>query len=182
MNKVFKKEIRDMLEVYMDDMIVKSVEESKQRHHLEEVFAHARQYNMHLNPEKCTFGVKEGKILGFYLTERGIEANPDKCRAVLEMEPPSSKERIMKLNGMLTALSSFISISAQHALPFFRLLRKEMNIEWTQECGEAFDKLKTILSQLPVLSKTMVGDIMYLYFEISAEAVSAVLVREVGTN
>ena len=111
MKKIFKKEIGGMLEVYMDDMVVKSTEESQHRHHLEEVFTRLRQYNMRLNPEKCTFRVKAGKFLEFYLSERGIEANPKKCRAVLEMEPPSSKERIMKLNGMLTTLNRFISRS-----------------------------------------------------------------------
>ncbi|MCI56669.1 retrotransposon protein putative Ty1-copia subclass, partial [Trifolium medium] len=60
---------------------------------------------MRLNPEKCTFGIKAGKFLGFYLTERGIEANPDKCNAIIQMETPTSKERIMKLNGMITALN-----------------------------------------------------------------------------
>jgi hypothetical protein len=98
-----------MLEVYIDDMIVKSAEESQHRHHLEAVFTRVRQYNMRLNQEKCTFPVKAGKFLGFYLTERGIEANLEKCRVVREMEPASWKERIMKLNGMLTALSRFIS-------------------------------------------------------------------------
>lgn len=86
-----------------------------------------RLYNMRLNPEKYTFEVKASKLLGFYLMERGIWANPDKCQAVLEMEPPSSKEWIMKLNGMLTKLSRFISRSTQHALPLLRLLRKETN-------------------------------------------------------
>lgn len=138
-----------MLEVYMDDMIVKSAEESQHRRHLEAVFTRARRYNMRFNPEKCTFGIKTCQFLGFYVTERVIEANPDECRAVLEMEPPSSKERIMKLNGMLTALNRFISRSAQHTLPFFKLLQKETNFELTHECGEAFDKLKTILSQPP---------------------------------
>jgi hypothetical protein len=112
MNKVFQKEIWDMLKVYMDNMIVKSAEETQQRHHLEVVFSRVHQYNMRLNPEKCTFGVKAGKLLGFYPMERGIEDNPDICRAVLEMEPPSLKERIMKLNGMLMELSRFISRSA----------------------------------------------------------------------
>jgi len=104
---------------------------------------------MRLNPEKCTFRVKAGKFLGFYLTERGIEANLDKCRVILEMEPPYRKERIMKSKGMLTSLRRFISRSAQHALPFVRLLRKEENFEWTLECEEAFNKLKIILSQPP---------------------------------
>jgi hypothetical protein len=78
---------------------------------LEAVFARAQYYNMRLNPEKCTFGVKAGKFLGFNLTKRGIEANLDKCRDVLEMEPSLSKERVMTLNGMLAAFSRFISKS-----------------------------------------------------------------------
>ena len=120
--------------------------------------------------------------MGFYLMERGVEANPDKFRTVLKMEPRSSKGRILKLNRMMTVLSRFISRSAQHALPFFRLLRKVANFEWTQECGEAFDMLKTILSQPPVLSRPMAGETLYLYLAISAEAFNAILVREIGTK
>lgn len=90
MNKIFRDEIGDMVEVYIDDMIVKSAEEYQHKDHLETVFTHVRQYNMRLNPEKCTFGVKAVKLLGFYLIERGIEANPE-IRDVLEMEPPSRR-------------------------------------------------------------------------------------------
>ncbi|GAU51110.1 hypothetical protein TSUD_411870 [Trifolium subterraneum] len=78
MNKVFRGEIGDMLEVYMDDMIVKSHEEVDHTIHLQKVFEQARKVNMRFNPEKCTFGIRAGKFLSFYLTERGIEANPDK--------------------------------------------------------------------------------------------------------
>ncbi|GAU51366.1 hypothetical protein TSUD_134070 [Trifolium subterraneum] len=88
MNKVFHNEIGDMLEVYMDDMIVKSEEEIDHTVHLKRVFDQARKFNMRFNPEKCTFGVKAGKFLGFYLTERGIEVNPDKCRAFFNYPTP----------------------------------------------------------------------------------------------
>ena len=84
---------------------------------------------MRFNPEKCTFGVRAGKFLGFYLTERGIEANPDKCRAFTEFPTPCSKKSIQSLNGMLASLSRFVAKSAQHALPFFKLLRKEATFE-----------------------------------------------------
>jgi hypothetical protein len=73
---------------------------------------------MRLNPEKCTFGVQAGKFLGFYLTERGIETNLDKCQAFSKIHTPHSKKCIQTLNDMLTALSKFIAKSAQHALPF----------------------------------------------------------------
>lgn len=100
---------------------------------------------MRHNSKKYTFGVKAGKFLGFYLTERGIKDNPDKCRAVLEIALPSRKFWIMKLNRMLTTFNRFISKYTQHTLPFFIIIRKEANFEWTQECEKAFDKLKSIL-------------------------------------
>ncbi|CAJ2675664.1 unnamed protein product [Trifolium pratense] len=146
MNKVFRGQIGDMLEVYMDDMIVKSPEELDHVVHLRKVFEQARKYNMRFNPEKCTFGVRAGKFLGFYLTERGIEANPDKCRAFAELPTPSDKKSIQTLNGMLTSLSRFVSKSAQHALPFFKLLKKEAVFEWTDECEQALQHLKKAVS------------------------------------
>jgi hypothetical protein len=87
MNKIFRDEIGDMLEVYIDDMIVKSTEEYQHKDHMETVFTHLRHYNMRLNPVKCTFEVKATKFMGFYLIERGIEANPEKCRDVLCKTP-----------------------------------------------------------------------------------------------
>ncbi|CAJ2661849.1 unnamed protein product [Trifolium pratense] len=178
MNKVFNNEIGDMLEVYMDDMIVKSEEEVDHTTHLKRVFDQARKYNMRFNPEKCTFGVKAGKFLGFYLTERGIEANPDKCRAFFEFPTPDSKKSIQSLNGMLTALSRFVAKSAQHALPLFKLLRKESAFEWTKECEDALQHLKRALSEPPVLTRPNEGETLYLYLAVASEAISAVLIRE----
>jgi len=94
----------DILEVYMDNMIVKSQQEVDHAAHLKRVFEQTRKFNMRLNLEKCTFRVQAGKFLGFYLTERGIEANPDKCRAFIELPTPHSKKCIQTLNNMLTAL------------------------------------------------------------------------------
>ncbi|CAJ2674684.1 unnamed protein product [Trifolium pratense] len=178
MNKVFQTQIGDMLEVYMDDMIVKSPEELDHVVHLRKVFEQARKYNMRFNPEKCTFGVRAGKFLGFYLTERGIEANPDKCRAFAELPTPNDKKSIQTLNGMLTSLSRFVSKSAQHALPFFKLLKKEAVFEWTDECEQALQHLKKALSEPPVLSRPSDEEILYLYLSVASEAVSAALIRE----
>ncbi|CAJ2665932.1 unnamed protein product [Trifolium pratense] len=178
MNKVFRGQIGDMLEVYMDDMIVKSPEELDHVVHLRKVFEQARKYKMRFNPEKCTFGVRAGKFLGFYLTERGIEANPDKCRAFAELPTPSDKKSIQTLNGMLTSLSRFVSKSAQHALPFFKLLKKEAVFEWTDECEQALQHLKKALSEPPVLSRPNNEEVLYLYLSVASEAVSAALIRE----
>src|SRR3954468_9839273 len=178
MNKVFRGEIGDTLEVYMDDMIVKSREDVDHTAHLERVFKQARSCKMRFNPEKCTFGVRAGKFLGFYLTERGIEANPDKCRAFSELPTPNNKKSIQVLNGMLTALSRFVAKSAQHALPFFKLLRKEAAFEWSEECEQALARLKQVLFEPPVLSRRDDNEPLYLYLAVSNEAVSAALIRE----
>ncbi|GAU46629.1 hypothetical protein TSUD_284770 [Trifolium subterraneum] len=153
MNKVFHNEIGDMLEVYIDDMIVKSEEEIDHTLHLKRVFDQARKFNMRFNPEKCTFGVKAGKFLGFYLTERGIEANPNKCRAFFDYPTPKSKKSIQTLDGMLTSMARFVAKSAQHALPLFKLLRKEKTFEWTEEAlpGPELRYLQIEKIALPVI-------------------------------
>ena len=146
MNKVFRHQIGRVVEVYLDDMIVKSKREEDHLTNLQEVFSEARKNNLRFNPEKCTFGVRAGKFLGFFLTERGIEANPDKCRAVTDMRPPSSKKEIQKLTGMIAALSRFVSKAANRSLPFFKVLKKKAAFQWTAECEHALAELKKILS------------------------------------
>jgi ribonuclease HI len=178
MNKVFRGEIGNSLEVYMDDMIVKSPKETDHTVDLKRVFEQAWRCKMRFNPEKCTFGVRAGKFLGFYLTERGIEANPDKCRAFTQFPMSDSKKSIQTLNGMLTSLSRFVAKSAQHALPFFKLLRKESTFEWTEECEQALQHLKKALSEPPVLSRPCEGGVLYLYLAVASEAVSSALIRE----
>jgi len=162
----------------MDDMIVKFQQEVDHAAHLKREFQKTRKYNMRLNPEKCTFGVQAGKFLGFYLTERGIEANPDKCQAFTKLPTPHSKKCIQTINDMLTSLSRFVAKSAQHALPFFKLLRKETKFEWTDECEAALKHLKETLSAPLVLSRPNQGEVRYLYLFVSSDAVSVVLVRE----
>jgi len=162
----------------MDGMIVKSQQEVDHAAHLKNVFEQTRKYNMRLNLEKCTFRVQVGKLLGFYLTERGIKANPDKFQAFTKLPTPHSKKCVQALNGMLTALSIFVAKSAQHALPFFKLLRKKTKFEWTDECEAALKHLKDTISKPPVLSRPDQGEVLYLYLSVSSDAASAVLVRE----
>ena len=76
------------MEVYVDDMLVKSQDEEIHLDNPQEIFDTLRQYSMKLNPSKCAFGVSSGKFLGFMVSHRGIEANPDKIRAILDMKPP----------------------------------------------------------------------------------------------
>ena len=86
-NHMFRPQFGQNVEVYVDDMLVKSLDEEKHLDNLQEIFDMLRQYNMKLNPSKCTFGVLSGKFLGFMVSHRGIEANPDKIQVILDIKP-----------------------------------------------------------------------------------------------
>ena len=99
---------------------------------LQETFDTLRQYNMKLNPSKCAFGVSSGKFLGFLVSQRGIEANPDKIQVILSMEPPKNVKEVQSLTGQVEALNRFVFKVTDKCLPFFRVLRKAF--QWTDEC------------------------------------------------
>ena len=93
-NHMFRPQFGQNVEVYVDDMLVKSLDEEKHLDNLQEIFDMLRQYNMKLNPSKCTFGVLSGKFLGFMVSHRGIEANPDKIQVILDIKPLQSIKEV----------------------------------------------------------------------------------------
>nr|XP_025632476.1 uncharacterized protein LOC112727076 [Arachis hypogaea] len=129
MNKIFYDLISKTVEVYVDDILVKTIEADDLIGDLETVFAALRRYDMRLNPLKCAFAMEAGKFLGFMITQRGVEANPEKCEAILQMTSPGSVKDVQRL--AVTALSRFLGASAANALPFFNLMKKGIAFEWT---------------------------------------------------
>ncbi|RVW20979.1 Transposon Ty3-G Gag-Pol polyprotein [Vitis vinifera] len=111
MTKIFKPLVGRTVEVYIDDIVVKSKTREDHVHHLQEVFHLLRRYDMKLNPSKCAFGVSVGKFLGFMVTQRGIEVSPDQIKAVMETPTPRSKKELQRLTGKLVALRWFIADS-----------------------------------------------------------------------
>ena len=97
------------MDVYIDDMLVKSTTAELHIAHLVEAFLILKEYNMKLNPAKCAFGVSTGKFLGFIVNNRVIEANPYKIKAVLNMASPSSIKEVQRHTGRIAALSRFLS-------------------------------------------------------------------------
>ena len=108
MNKMFAPQIGRNVQVYVDDMLVKSQREEDHLEDLKETFNTLRSYNMKLNPGKCAFGVTAGKFLGFMVSQRGIKANPDKIRAIIEMKPPRNVKEVQSLNGKMAALKAYL--------------------------------------------------------------------------
>ena len=112
-NRMFKDKLGDTMEVYIDDMVVKSKKAEDHLHDLEEAFRILDEYNMKLNPTKCHFGVKAGKFLGYMVTKRGIEANPEQIKVVINLKAPSSVKDIQRLTGRIAALNRFFSRSSE---------------------------------------------------------------------
>jgi hypothetical protein len=131
---------------------------------------------MRLNPAKSAFGVSSGKFLGFMVSQRGIEANPEKVKVVLDMQPLRTTKQLQQPKGRITALNQFISRSTDKCLPFFKILKKAFT--WSEECKEVFIKLKECLINPLLLSRPTEGEILYLYLVVSPSAVSSALIRE----
>ena len=175
-NRMFQKQIGASMEVYIDDMLVKSTTAELHITHLSEAFHILREYNMKLNPAKCTFGVSAEKFLGFIVNNRGIEANPDKIKAVLDMPPPLNIKEVQRLTGRIVALSRFVSKASDKCQPFFQVLKKAF--QWDTHCEEAFAALKTYLSSPTILVSPSEGELLTLYLAVSDFSTSTVLVRD----
>ena len=174
--RMFQKQISATMEVYINDMLVKSTTAGLHISHLFEAFQILRNYNMKLNPAKCAFGVSAGKFLDFIVNHRGIEANPDKIKAVLDMPSPSGIKEVQRLTGRIAALSQFVSRASDKCQPFFQVLKKAF--QWDTKCEEAFSALKTYLSSPPILVSPTEGELLTLYLAVSDFSTSVVLVRD----
>jgi hypothetical protein len=166
------------VKAYVDDIVVKSCKAFDHALDLQETFDNLRAAGMKLNPKKCVFVVRAGKLLGFLVSERGIEANPEKIDAIQQMKPPSSVRQVQKLTGRIAALSQFLSKAAERGLPFFKTLRGAGKFSWMPECQIAFDELKQYLQSPPALVSLVAGSELWLYLAASPVAVSAALVQE----
>ena len=130
-NHMFYPQIGRNVKVYVDDILVKNLDKGKHLDDLQETFNTLRWYSMKLNPSKCAFGVALGKFLGFMVSHRGIKANPEKIKAILDMKPPENIKEVQSLTRRVVALNRFVSKATDKCLPFFRILKRAF--EWTDE-------------------------------------------------
>ncbi|GJT74842.1 reverse transcriptase domain-containing protein [Tanacetum coccineum] len=164
-------------------MVIKSKEETSLLADIAETFESLKTINMKLNPKKCSFGVEEGKFLGYMVTSEGIRANPKKTRAISDLHSPKTLKEMQSLSGKLASLNRFLAKSAERALPFFNTLKnitKENKHEyrWTTEAEEAFQQMKRLIMSLPSLTPPFPEETLYAYLAVSREAVSAVLLTD----
>ncbi|KAK2423436.1 hypothetical protein QL285_033889 [Trifolium repens] len=172
---LFHDMIHKEIEVYVDDMIAKSQEEDEHLVHLSKLFARLRKFKLRLNPNKCTFGVRSGKLLGFIVSQRGIEVDPDKVKAIQNMPAPRTKKEVRGFLGRLNYIARFMSHLTATCEPIFKLLRKDQAIEWNENCQKAFDKIKEYLQEPPILTPPVPGRPLLIYLTVLEGSMGCVL-------
>ena len=176
MTKMFEPQLGKNVEVYIDDMVVKSKLVSEHVEDLTSIFKILREHKLCLNASKCSFGMSSGKFLGYMVTHRGIEVNPNQIKAINNLQPPRNPKEVQKLTGMMAALNQFISRSADRCRPFFLLLHKCKEFKWSDECVVAFKQLKQYLSYPPIMSSPVVDEVLFAYIAMTLYAISFALI------
>ena len=144
MTRMFESLLGKNIEIYIDDMVVKSKMVSEHLGDLQVVFVILRSYKLRLNASKCSFSVGSGKFLGYMVTHQGIEVNPDQITSINNMRTPRNPKEVQKLTGMAAALNRFISRSADRCRPFFLLINKWKTLNGQRSVPRPFSNSKTI--------------------------------------
>ncbi|XP_035838809.1 uncharacterized protein LOC118486452 [Helianthus annuus] len=181
MDKIFAEDIGKHIEVYIDDLVIKSPEEDQILKDIEKTFNSLRSVNMKLNPAKCSFSMEEGKFLGFVVTNGGFKVNPEKVQAIEQMPSPRMIKEMQRLAGRLATLNRFLSNHAAKLYPFISTLRncvKKQEFKWTPDVEAAFQQMKECLIKLPTLTVPFEKELVILYLSSSDKAVGSVLLVE----
>jgi len=161
------------IEVYVDDMIAKSESEEEHILNLRKLFERLRKFKLKLNPAKCTFGVKSRKLLGL-ISQKGIEVDLDKMRAIIEMPAPSTKKEVRGFLGRLNYIARFISQLTATCEQIFKLLRKNQVVKWNEDCQATSEKIKQYLQDPPVLRPPEPGKPLIMYLTILDDSMGCV--------
>ena len=176
MTRMFEPQLGKNIEIYVDDMVVKSKVVSGHLGDLGGIFNVLKRHKLHLNASKCSFGMGLGKFLGYMVMHRGIEVNPDQIKAIDDLKPPRNAKEVQKLTGMIATLNRFISRSADRCRPFYLLINKWKGFEWSEDCTATFQQLKEYLSRLPIMSNPTADEVLYAYIAVAPHDVSLVLI------
>ena len=159
-------------------MVVKSKVVFEHLEDLGSTFNVLRRHKLRLNASKCSFGVGSGKFLGYMVTHRGIEVNPDQIKAINDLKPPQNAKEVQKLTGIIATLNRFISRSTDRCRPFYLMINKWKGFEWSEDYTAAFQQFKKHLSRPPIMSSPAADKVLYAYIVVAPHAVSLVLIRD----
>jgi hypothetical protein len=179
MQNSLRSQIGRNIQVYIDDVVITTRKEESLISDLAETFNNLNRYKLKLSPTKCSFGVSAGQLLGFLVSTRGIEENPEKIQAILTIGKLTKLHDVQKLAERAVALSRFVARLGEKALPFYALMKKsDEKFDWTEEADVAFAQLKKVLSTPPVLVAPNEKEPLLLYIIATYQVVSIVLLVE----
>ncbi|CAL2265841.1 unnamed protein product [Prunus armeniaca] len=179
MNLIFHDLIGRIVEVYIDDVVVKSPSKADHVGHLRQAFNRMRAHGLKMNPKKCAFGVTAGNFLGFLVHQRGIEVDKNKATAIMAAPPPRTKKELQSFLGKVNFLRRFISNLAGKIWPLTPLLKLKdtERFVWGAEHQTTFDDIKKYLSQPPVLMPPKRGKPLRLYISASEGSIGCLLAQ-----
>src|SRR3954465_15762218 len=178
MQRCLHDQIGRNVHAYVDDIAVMSKNSNELISDLKETFDNLQKYNMMLNPKKCVFGVLAGKLLGFIVSQRRIKVNPEKIKAILNINHPTCLKDIQRLTECVAVVSRFVSRLGEKALPLYKLLKKADKFTWTDEADAALKQLKEILSSAPILAAPEPGEPLLIYMAATSWVISIIVVVE----
>ncbi|CAN6704646.1 unnamed protein product [Malus baccata var. baccata] len=179
MNAIFHDLIGQSMEVYIDDIVVKSNTEEQHLVDLKQALTRMRIHKLKMTPKKCVFGVRAGNFLGFLVHQRGVEVDKNKSRTIMESPSPTNKVQLQRLLGKINFLRRFIANLAgkiQPLTPLLRLKDKE-NFEWGPPHQQAFDSIKAYLTSPPVLVPPQRGKPLKRYISASEKSIGSLLAQ-----
>ena len=138
-------------------MIARSQTEEEHLDHLQKLFDRLKLYKLRLNPNKFTFGVRSSKLLGFVVSDKGIQVDPAKVKAIQEMPAPRTEKEVRGFLGRLNYIARFISHMTATCEPIFKLLKKDQVVRWNDECQAALERIKEYLQEPPILMPRFEG-------------------------
>jgi hypothetical protein len=180
MNYIFHELIDKIVEIYIDDVVIKSFDHESHLDDVRKTLECTRKHGLKMNPNKCAFEVSAGEFLGFLVHEGGIEVGEKSMKAIDEVVPPTNLKELQSLLGKINFVRRFISNSSQKVLPFSPLLRikKDQKFVWGDEQQKAFNEIKEYMKEPPVLIPPQLNKPFKLYVAAGTRTIGSALIQE----
>lgn len=178
MTTIFHDMMHTFMEDYVDDLLANSYTREDHIPILDKIFTRLEAFKARLNLKKGAFGVKSGKLLGYIVSTKGIEVDPKKVQAIVNMQPPKNLSQLCSIEGRVQSIQRFISHLVKKCVPFTHLLHKEIVFKWNNQCQTDFDLLENYLMNPPVLVPPMPHKPLLLYISLTEKSIGSLLAQE----
>jgi hypothetical protein len=178
MNYIFHELIGKIVEIYINDVVIKSLDHDSNLDDVRKTLECTRKHGLKMNPNKCAFGVSAGEFLGFLVNEGGIEVGEKSMKAIDEVVPPTNLKQLQSLLGKINFVRRFVSNLSQKVLPFSPLLRikKDQRFVWGDQQQKAFDEIKEYMKEPPVLVPPQLNKPFKLYVAAGTQTIGSALI------